>query len=57
MNFLMVVAIVIVLVIYSIGLVLLGMGMSNKYNKMAWDKFYEGRDGTIPRRKAGAGGL
>lgn len=57
MDFLIIVAIVIILVIYSIALVLLGMGMSNRYNKQAWDKFYEGRDGTPPRRKAGAGGL
>ena len=31
-------------VIYSLALLLAGMAISTKYNRQAWDKFYEGRD-------------
>lgn len=30
-------------VIYSVALVLVGMGISTKYNRQAWEKFYEGK--------------
>ena len=43
MNVIFVIGAVMVFVIYSIALVLLGMGISNKFNRIAWDKFYEGR--------------
>lgn len=33
-------------VVYSLALVLVGMGISTKYNRQAWEKFYEGRDGV-----------
>ena len=43
MNAIFIIGAVMVFVIYSIALVLLGMGISNKFNRIAWDKFYEGR--------------
>ena len=55
MDFALIIGGVMVFMAYSIALVLLGMGITNKYNKIAWDKFYEGRDGK--RRKDGAGAL
>lgn len=32
-------------VAYSIALVVLGMGISARFNAQAWNKYYEGRDG------------
>lgn len=47
MNAAFVIGVCLLLVIYSIALVLLGMGIATKYNRQAWDKFYEGRDGLM----------
>ena len=31
-------------VIYSIALLCVGMGIATRYNRQAWEKFYEGRN-------------
>lgn len=43
MNGLKVIAAAAGVVIYSIAMVFLGMAVATKYNRQAWDKFYEGR--------------
>lgn len=32
-------------VIYSLAMLLAGMAISTKYNRQAWEKYYEGRNG------------
>lgn len=32
-------------VIYSLAMVAVGMAIATRYNRQAWDKFYEGRNG------------
>ena len=32
-----------VFVIYSLCMVFIGMAVATKYNRQAWEKFYEGR--------------
>lgn len=34
-------------VIYSLALLLVGMGISTKYNRQAWEKYYEGRRNDV----------
>lgn len=34
-------------VVYSIALLLGGMAVATKYNRQAWDKFYEGRRSDV----------
>lgn len=43
MDVLLVIGVCTLFVIYSIALVALGMGVATKYNRQAWEKFYEGR--------------
>ena len=33
--------------IYSLALLLAGMAISTKYNRQAWDKYYEGRRSDV----------
>lgn len=32
-------------VIYSLAMLLAGMAIATKYNRQAWEKYYEGRNG------------
>lgn len=43
MDWLCVLGVGVLFVGYSLALILLGMAISTKYNRQAWDKFYEGR--------------